>query len=135
MEHTSDDVKIGSLIHENSYRKRRKEIQLDGIKIDFFDKNSGVIHEVKKSKAIDEAHHWQLRYYLWHFRRLGIDVSGSVDYPKLRRKETISLTEEDIIHIEEMLEEIKQIISYEVPPDVINTGYCKRCSYYELCYV
>ena len=53
MEHTSEAVEIGSLVHEQSYTRRNKEIVLEGIKIDFFDKNHGVIHEVKKSKKME----------------------------------------------------------------------------------
>ncbi len=135
MEHTSDNVKIGSLIHETSYKKKKKEIQLDGIKIDFYDKNNGVIHEVKKSKAIDTAHHWQLKYYIWYFKQLGIDVSGSVDYPVLRRREKVTLSEEDNIQIIQMLDDIEHIILKETPPDVIHAKFCKKCSYYELCYI
>jgi len=50
MEHTSEAVEIGSLVHEYSYERKNKELVFDGIKIDFFDKNHGVIHEVKNRR-------------------------------------------------------------------------------------
>ncbi len=135
MEHTSEYVEIGNLIHQSTYKKKRKEINLDGIKIDFYEKNKGVIHEVKKSKAIDNADHWQLKYYLWYLSNLGLSVTGSVDYPMLRRREIIELSDEDRIEIERMLDKINEILSLEQPPKVKEKPFCKKCSYYELCFI
>ena len=93
MEQTSDLVEIGSILHETSYKRKRREIQLEGIKIDFFEKNRGIIHEVKKSKTIENAHIWQLKYYLYYFKQLGINVTGEINYPILRKIEKIELAE------------------------------------------
>lgn len=135
MEHTSEHVEIGNIIHETSYARQKKEINFDGIKIDFYDKKSGIINEIKKSKAIDEAHKWQIRYYIYYFKNLGIDVKGQVDYPLLKRREQIELTEQDAEELAKVLEEIKQIkLSYK-PPIIINKPFCKQCSYYDLCYI
>ena len=60
-------LEMGSLLHEHSYIRKRKEIQIGGNKIDFFDKNRGVINEVKKSKAIEKSHIRQLKYYIYFF--------------------------------------------------------------------
>jgi len=65
MEHTSDLVYEGKLIHETSYPQRSEryeELEIDGIKIDFYDARNKVIHEIKKSDKIEEAHEWQLKY-------------------------------------------------------------------------
>ena len=56
MEHTSDLVLEGRLIHEDSYPQRSgkyEEIELDGIKVDFYDPKQKVIHEIKKSNKVD----------------------------------------------------------------------------------
>ncbi len=135
MEHTSGLVEIGSIIHENSYARKRKEIELDGIKIDFFEKNKGIINEIKKSKAVEEAHIWQLKYYLYHFDKLGIKVKGQLDYPLIRRRKLVILTNQDIKEIEEILRDIDNIIAYKTSPEKIESKICKKCSYYELCYV
>ena len=66
MEHTSDLVYEGKLIHEDSYPQRTvkyEEIELDGIKVDFYDTKNKVIHEIKKSNKVDTAHEWQLECY------------------------------------------------------------------------
>lgn len=135
MEQYNESVEIGKIIHEVSYERKKKEIELDGIKIDFFDKNKGIIHEVKKSKAVEDAHIWQLKYYIYYFRKLGINVSGKINYPQIRRTENVDLNNEDIEHIVNICDKINEITGRESPPEVINEKICKKCSYFELCYV
>ena len=134
MEQTSDLVEIGSILHETSYKRKRREIQLEGIKIDFFEKNRGIIHEVKKSKTIENAHIWQLKYYLYYFKQLGINVTGEINYPLLRKIEKIELADDDEKELENIMKKIHQIISFEMPPEKQNKKICKKCSYFELCY-
>lgn len=58
-EHTSDLVFEGKLIHEDSYPQRSEkyeEIELDGIKVDYYDAKSKVVHEIKKSNKVEKAH-------------------------------------------------------------------------------
>ena len=55
-EHTSDLVYEGKLIHESSYPQRSskyEEIEIDGIKVDFYDTVHNIIHEIKKSDKIE----------------------------------------------------------------------------------
>ena len=76
MEHTSDIVAEGKLIGETSYAERAKkytELALDGIKIDFYDPKEKVIHEVKKSDKVEQAHIAQVKYYLCVLRKNGIE--------------------------------------------------------------
>lgn len=57
----------GRLIHESSYPQRSsryEEIEIDGIKVDYYDARNKVIHEIKKSSKMEGAHEWQLKYYL-----------------------------------------------------------------------
>ena len=96
-EHTSDLVFDGKLIHENSYQQRSgkyQEIELDGIKVDYFDTRERVIHEIKKSNKIEPAHEWQLKYYIYVFEKNGImNVSGILEYPTLRKKDIVLLSD------------------------------------------
>ncbi|HET8572388.1 MAG TPA: Dna2/Cas4 domain-containing protein [Edaphocola sp.] len=75
MEHTSEVVADGKLLHETSYPQRAEkytEIELpasfDGIevsgKIGFYDARKKVIHEIKRSNKVEEAHEWQVKYYI-----------------------------------------------------------------------
>ncbi len=134
MEHTSELVEIGKLIHELSYSRKKKEIRVDGITVDLLESKKGVIHEIKKSRALDQSHIWQLKYYLYYFKNIGLEMEGLLDYPKLKKRERILLTEEDYKKMEQILKDIEKWISETVPPKVINKPYCKKCSYYEFCY-
>ncbi|MEM5947972.1 CRISPR-associated protein Cas4 [Spirochaetia bacterium 38H-sp] len=134
MEHTSELVEIGKLIHENSYQRKRKEINLEGIKIDLLEAKRGLIHEVKKSKSLEESHLWQIKYYIYYFKNIGIQIEGIIDYPKLRKRERVSLSLEDTCFIEKTLMDIDRIIRKPEAPTIINKPYCKKCSYYEFCY-
>jgi CRISPR-associated exonuclease Cas4 len=135
MEHNSEAVEMGKIIHETSYERKRKEIEFEGIKIDFFDKNRGLIHEVKKSKAVEEAHIWQLKYYIYHLKKYGVEVAGKINYPLIRRTEDVGLSDEDSKRLENMLAEIDEIKKQPNPPPVVKSKICKSCSYYELCYI
>ncbi len=55
MEQNSGNVYIGKLLDENTYKREEKHINIDNvINVDFI-KKQGIIHEVKKSRKIEEA--------------------------------------------------------------------------------
>lgn len=139
MEHVSDLVLEGKLIHEDSYLQRSskyEEIELDGVKIDYFDTKGKVIHEVKKSNKIEKAHEWQLKYYIYVFEQNGIEgVTGLLEYPKLRITNTVLLSNRDKEEIETIKREIKNIISQNTAPEKTKRALCKNCSYYDFCFV
>src|SRR5688572_11102706 len=87
MEHTSETVAEGKLIGETSYTDRAQrftEIEVDGVKIDFYDARNKVIHEVKKSSSVEQAHIAQVKYYIYKLKQKGIEgVAGIIEYPKL----------------------------------------------------
>lgn len=87
MEHTSDVVYMGKLISEESYQREKKELLIDGaIKIDFLGRD-GVIHEVKKSDKVEQAHEFQLLYYLYYLKQKGIsNVRGRSIIPNCEKK-------------------------------------------------
>lgn len=105
-EHTSDLVLEGKLIHEDSYPQRSEkyeEIELDGIKVDYYDAKSKVIHEIKKSNKVEKAHEWQVKYYLYVFEQNGIEgVTGLLEYPVLRKTQPVILSDLDREKIEAM---------------------------------
>ena len=137
-EHTSDLVLEGRLIHEDSYPQRSgkyEEIELDGIKVDFYDPKRKVIHEIKKSNKVEAAHKWQLKYYIYVFERNGIEgVTGVLEYPTLRRTQEVMLSDVDRERIKEMEADIQQIISDGNCPPLQKKGICRNCSYFDFCY-
>jgi CRISPR-associated exonuclease Cas4 len=139
MEHTSDLVYEGKLVHETSYLQRPEryeEMEIDGCKIDFFDARNKIVHEIKKSDKMETAHEWQLKYYVYVLEQNGIEgVTGILEYPVLRHTQKVELTSDDRKQIEKMKSDIERIVNSEACPPVINAKICKNCSYYEFCYV
>jgi CRISPR-associated exonuclease Cas4 len=139
MEHTSDLVYEGKLIHETSYERRSDkytELELDGIKIDYYDPKNKVIHEVKKSNKKEAAHEWQVKYYIYVLEKNGIEgASGILEYPKLRKREEVILSSIDQEEIMEREKEIQRIINTESVPEKLKISKCKNCSYFDFCWV
>lgn len=139
MEHTSDTVAEGKLIGETTYPQRPEkytEIEIGGSKIDFYDAKNKVIHEIKKSDSIEAAHQWQVKYYIWLLQQNGIEgVTGIIEYPKLKQTNKVELSKDDSICLEEIKQNIERIVADEKCPPVINSKICKKCSYYDFCYV
>ena len=137
-EQTSDLVFEGKLIHENTYLQRSskyEEIEIDGIKVDYFDAKNKVIHEIKKSDKIEIAHEWQLKYYLYVFERNGIEgCTGVLEYPTLRSTGQVILSDIDRETIRKIEMQIKNIIHAEDCPPKEKKKICLNCSYYEFCY-
>lgn len=135
MEHTSDYVAIGELLHEESYARERKGIQIDDmIHIDFIDKD-GILHDVKLSQSMELAHEMQLLYYLYVLKQKGLpNRVGVINYPKQRRKTEIELTPEKEQEVESAMKQVIEITSLPVPPSAEFSKLCKSCSYIELCW-
>ncbi|MFW5700358.1 MAG: CRISPR-associated protein Cas4 [Cyclobacteriaceae bacterium] len=135
-EDKSDLVTLGRLLHEDSYKKSRKEFQFGSIKVDWIDMKSKIIHETKKSNKAEEAHRWQLKYYLYFLKQNGIgEFKGELNYPKLNKKEKVTLAPGDDAKIEMIIDNIDRVTSSPEPPPVINAKICRSCSYMELCYI
>lgn len=138
METTSDLVYEGRVLHETSYPRRAEkyqEIELDGIKIDYYDPRNKVVHEIKKSDKHEEAHEWQVKYYLYVLEQHGVKgATGLLEYPKLHKTDEVLLTTPDREAIREMIANIEKIVHQEHCPGRLPKSRCKNCSYFDFCY-
>lgn len=139
MEHTSNVVAEGRLIGETTYPQRPgkyTQLEIGGSKIDFYDAKNKVVHEIKKSNKIEEAHEWQVKYYIWLLAKAGIHgATGILEYPKMRETKEVTLTAADEVYLQTTIAQISTIAKSEYCPPVINAKICKSCSYYDFCYV
>jgi CRISPR-associated exonuclease Cas4 len=139
-EQNSDNVAMGKFISESTYKREEHELKISGehgdIVLDFYDKKNKVIHEVKKSDKMEEIHIWQVKYYISVLEDKGIEgVTGEIDYPKLKEKIKVKLTDFDRLELNKIREDILLILSSPSPPEVVNKPFCKNCAYYDLCFV
>ncbi len=136
MEQNSELVEIGKIIDETSYENQEKHILIDNtINIDFI-KNGAILHEVKKTKSIEEASIWQVKYYMYYLEQKGVEnVKAKIDFPLIKETKDIVLNNEDRQALQNVIENIKKIINSNIPIDVIQNKKCKKCAYYDLCYI
>lgn len=138
MEHTSELVGEGKLISETTYTRRAEkytELDLGIAKIDFYDANAKVVHEVKKSSKVEHAHEWQVKYYLYLLEQNGVEgATGLLEYPKLRDTKQVFLTDEDRTKLESMIEKIRVLVDDDTCPPLMKKSICKKCSYFDLCW-
>lgn len=135
MEYTNENVAIGKLLDENSYKRDEKHINIDDvINIDFL-RSQGILHEVKKSNKIEEASVWQVKYYLFYLKKHGVEIKAKIDYPLLKQTLEVEILQEDINIIEAVLNDIIEIVSEPNPPMLKKSGICKKCAYYDLCFI
>lgn len=87
MEAENEDVILGKILDESSYSKNEKHINIDNIiNIDFISEHKE-LHEVKKSKVVEDAGIWQVKYYLYYLWKRGVKgIKGKVDYPLLKSR-------------------------------------------------
>ena len=137
LEHSSDLVAQGRLIHKTSYPRRPgayRELQLPGIKLDQYDPNRGVVHEIKKSPKRASAHVGQVKYYLWQLEQHGLKAEyGILEYPKQRKTQEVRLTQEDRVEIPEVCERIRQVLTGDCPGR-LPKSQCRHCSYRDFCW-
>jgi CRISPR-associated exonuclease Cas4 len=150
MEQESDTVALGRLLDEGTYTRDEKHLLLeaeapDGThlvgKIDRMKLRQGVLHETKKGRSCEEAHHWQVRFYLWLLylngvtRADGQPFTGQLDYPLLKRTETVLLDASHRIELAQLVKDLRTLAVKESPPPTLtNRTFCTKCAFEELCF-
>ena len=136
LEQENENVKIGKVLDEETYKRDEKHINIDNvINIDFI-RSSGILHEIKKSRKIEEAGILQVKYYLYYLKQKGVEgIKARIDYPLLKKSLDIELTDEDEVKIKAKLEEIRKIVNANVPPELKKKNICKSCAYFDLCFI
>ncbi|ASJ11339.1 CRISPR-associated protein Cas4 [Thermococcus sp. P6] len=135
MEQESEYVDLGRFLHERSYFNEEKDVNIGFINIDFIKRGDIVeVHEVKKGRSMEKAHEMQALYYLYYLRKFGINAKAFLNYPKLRETKELSLEGREA-EVEEAIREVERIKSLPEPPAPVKRRACKKCAYYELCWV
>ena len=95
--------------------------------------------EIKKSDADAEAAKWQLLYYLSVLKSKGIVRKGKLEFIEKNKKDKkiviLELTEELERELEYYIKEIEKLLEEQEPPECIHKATCKKCAYYEYCYI
>ncbi len=138
LEDNSEDVKIGKAIHEErADKKENSELSIDNIKIDKL--TDEYLVEIKKSDADVEASRWQLIYYLMVLKKKGIERKGKLEFVEKNKTKNkilyIELDEELENKMQNYINDINDLLSKDTTPGVIDKPKCKKCAYFEYCYI
>ncbi|GAB6150014.1 CRISPR-associated protein Cas4 [Clostridium novyi] len=138
MESNSEDVKIGKAIHKiKEERSKNTEVAIENIKIDKITKEYLV--EVKKSDSDIEAVRWQVLFYLKVLKDKGINKKGKIEVVEKKKSNNKiiyeELTDEKEEQLKNIISDIEKLIESENPPKVEFDNKCKKCAYYEYCYI
>lgn len=138
LEDNSEDVKIGKAIHEEKAdNKENSELTIDNIKIDKL--TDEYLIEIKKSDADVEASKWQLLYYLTILKQKGIERKGKLEFVEKNKSKNkivyIELNEDLENELHNYIDDINDLLSKDTIPEVINKPKCKKCAYFEYCYI
>ncbi len=131
-----DLLLLGKIVSEESYKRDKKEISLDGMRIDVVKRQDGeiIVGEIKRSSIAVDAARMQLCYYLARLKKMGLSLRGELFFPRERKRIPVELTEELEQEVEAKLRELHRVLSEERPPSVLRTGFCKRCAFFEFCF-
>lgn len=138
LEDNSELVKIGKAIHEQkSSDSDNSEISIENIKVDKITKE--YLTEIKKSDSDINASKWQLLFYLKVLKSKEIIRKGNLECVEKKKSDNkvyyFELTDEIEKELEFHISDIKKLINSESIPTVLNKPKCKKCAYYEYCYI
>lgn len=138
LEDNSEIVKIGKAIHEEkSADINNSEIAIENIRIDKL--TSEYLVEIKKSDADVEASKWQLIYYLKVLKDKGIERKGKLEFVEKNKGNNkilyFELDEDNLQQMDVYVRQIENLLEQKEIPPVINKPKCKKCAYYEYCYI
>ncbi|MDY5212975.1 CRISPR-associated protein Cas4 [Intestinibacter sp.] len=138
LEDNSELVKVGKAIHEQKLAESdNSEIAIENIKVDKITKE--YLTEIKKSDADINASKWQLLFYLKVLKDKGIIRKGKLECIEKKKSDNkvyyFELTDEIEKELDLYIADIQKLIASETIPDVLNKPKCKKCAYYEYCYI
>ncbi|WP_126450508.1 Dna2/Cas4 domain-containing protein [Sulfodiicoccus acidiphilus] len=107
-------------------------LSLEGMKLDRFREDSGVVVEIKSTSRHLESARAQVAYYLYRLREVGVRAGGEIWVPEEGLKEKVEGFSEE--EVGKDLERIKHIVEMERPPPRKWIRYCGKCAYRGLCW-
>lgn len=138
LEDNSEDVKIGRILHElKSEGQANTEISIENVKLDKL--TDEYLIEVKKSDADIDAVKWQVLYYLKVLKNKGIERKGRIEFVEKNRQDKkihyVDLDEQNEMQLYKLTDEIEILLEQDFPPEAIQLPKCKKCAYYEYCFI
>ena len=79
------------------------------------------------------------RTYLKVLKNKGVVRKGKLEFVEKNKSDKkviiLELTEELENELDGYVNEIQELIASDKPPEILNSSKCKKCAYYEYCYI
>ena len=137
-EQDNEQISLGRLVHETSYTDvGERDITVENMKLDLIEKKGKklFVGEIKKSHRSLEGARYQLLFYLWRLKTMGIDLDGVLLVPTERKREYVQLTDTTIKELIEICSKIESLLNSPIPGVQKPQSLCKSCGFYPLCWV
>lgn len=135
LEDNSEDVRIGRVLHE--LKNENPPETIDNIKLDKI--TPEYVVEVKKSDADLAAAKAQLEFYLFTLNNKGINRQGKLECVEKNKQDkkihVINFNESDIQRLTALYQQIGDFLNTQHPPDAILEKKCRKCAYYDYCFI
>ena len=137
LEDNSEDVRIGRVLHEIAEKKGKSEVSIDNVKVDKITKDFVV--EIKKSDSDIEATRWQVLLYLYKLKQKGVLKRGKIEFIEKNRQNKkvhfVDLDERSEEELMRVLLDIDELVKLQTHPKPQKQNKCKRCAYFEYCFI
>lgn len=137
LEDNSEDVKIGKILHEiKALDGNNTELKFENIAIDKI--TDRYVMELKKSDSDMKAARMQVLLYLKRLEEKGIKRDGKLIFHERNSKEKvdiIKLNEKTKAELDCCMKEIENLVNMKSVPQAKLIKGCKKCAYYEYCYL
>ncbi len=132
----NENLQIGKIIAEFTYKRNNKEVDIGGSKIDLIKIENGelVVGEVKKSSRFLESAEKQLLFYLLQLKEMGVNARGELLIPEEKEKIAVVLDAGSEEEIRAAMTDIEHIVEGQLPPQAVKIKYCRNCAYSEFCW-
>jgi CRISPR-associated exonuclease Cas4 len=131
LEDNSEDVRIGRVLHALE-KGKNVELALDNIKLDKI--TDEYVVEIKKSDADIEAAMAQIQFYLMCLEKKG--RLECIEKNKQDRKIHYAEIDEAMAEkLQRQYAEIELFLQTLVPPEAELKKCCKKCAYFEYCFI
>ncbi|MEG3069742.1 MAG: CRISPR-associated protein Cas4 [Peptococcaceae bacterium] len=131
-----ENVDIGRFLHEYYSKRGKEEIDLGSGKIDRLKKVKGklIAQEIKKSARFRESSRFQLLFYLYQLKKMGIEATGELLFAEEKTKEKVELNDENEKQLLNAIKDIQNYVDMPVPPPPQKIKFCHKCAYREYCW-
>lgn len=137
MENSSDLVLLGKYLDKSTYSREKHNFIIDNlIQIDFIKNNNCLeLHEIKLSSKLENAHKFQLLYYMYYLKieKEITCIKGILNYPKIKKKEEVYFDSESIQDLKEIIKDINIVVKQNMPKPK-KKRICSKCAYFEFCF-